>query len=110
MNSTDPLIVKCFEASTVHITKKDNDLLQREDLSAFAIYDVKGGKVQFGYLVYTGLDDDLESWLGTKKIAEDAGFSAAFMGLVELARNSGCKFLQLDCDGIEYDDLPKFNW
>jgi len=29
---------------------------------------------------------------------------------MELARKSGCKFLQLDCDGIEYDDLPKFDW
>ena len=110
MNSTDPLIVKCFEASTIHITKQDDALLNREDLSAFAIYVVKGGSISYGYLVYTGMDDDLENWLGTKKIAEEAGFSQAFTALIDLARQSGCKFLQLDCDGVEYDDLPKFNW
>ena len=40
----------------------------------------------------------------------DAGFSDALYNLLSLARKNGCKYLQLDCDGVEYDDLPTFKW
>ena len=38
------------------------------------------------------------------------GYSEDFIFLVELAIANGCKFLQLDQDGIEYEDLPTFDW
>jgi hypothetical protein len=113
-NSKDLFIVKVLEASTSHITKEDDKLLRREDLSALAVYDVKGGKTRYGYLIYTGLDDgtsiqeELLSFTLTSLKA--AGFSDALFNLLSLARKAGCKFLQLDCDGVEYDDLPTFDW
>ena len=109
MKSTAPCVHKILEVSSGHITKEDDRLLKK-DLSAFAVYNVKGGDVLYGFLIYTGLDDDLEEFLGTKKIGKQEGFSPAFFHLIDLARNAGCKFLQIDCDGVEYDDLPKYDW
>jgi hypothetical protein len=113
-NSKDLFIVKVLEASTGHITEEDDKLLRREDLADLAVYDVKVGKVKFGYLIYTGLDDgtsiqeELQSF--TKASLKAAGFSDALFNLLSLAKKAGCKFLQLDCDGVEYDDLPTFDW
>jgi hypothetical protein len=41
---------------------------------------------------------------------EKEGYSKAFVELLKLAKANGCKFLQLDGDGIQYDDLPSFEW
>jgi hypothetical protein len=112
MNKNIPCIHKILEASTAHITKEDDALLRLNGQDAVAVYEVNGGGTCYGYLVYTGLDDDLEEFLGTTKPnnLEKAGFSQAFCNLMELARKANCKFLQLDCDGVEYDDLLKFDW
>jgi hypothetical protein len=113
MNSKDPFIVKVFEASSCHITQQDDKLLKRDDLSALAVYDIKAGKVRYGYLIYTGLEDnnaveELKDF--TKEAIAKDGYSTALINLLELAKKNGCKFLQLDCDGVEYEDLPRFNW
>jgi hypothetical protein len=114
MNTKDLFIVKVLEASTSHITAQDDRLLKQEDMSALAVYDVKGGETQFGYLIYTGLEDGTsiqEELLSfTQASLKAAGFSDALYNLLSLAKRNGCKFLQLDCDGVEYDDLPKFDW
>ena len=112
-NSKDLFIVKVLEACTSHITEEDDRLLKREDLSALAVYDVKADKTQFGYLIYTGLEEGTsvqEEQSFTQASLKTAGFSDALYNLLSLARKAGCKFLQLDCDGVEYDDLPIFNW
>jgi len=112
-NSKDLFIVKVLEACTSHITEQDNRLLKREDLADLAVYDIKGGKVQFGFLIYTGLEEGTsvqEEQSFTQESLKAAGFSDALYNLLSLARKAGCKFLQLDCDGVEYDDLPTFDW
>lgn len=61
---------------------------------------------------YTGFDLPSEE-IGEKytpKALKNLGYSDAFANLLTLARQSGCKYLQLDCDGIEYADLPTFDW
>lgn len=117
MNSIkDPFIVKVFEASSCHITQEDDALLQREDLSSLATYKVKGGDTLYGFLIYTGLEDT--SIVEDTRVSDMAntnwvkaeGFSDAFINLLKLAKKNGCKFLQLDCGGVEYEDLPKFEW
>lgn len=102
MNSKEPRIVKVFEASSCHITGEDDKLLKRED-AYISSYEVRGGGVLYGFLIYTGLDD-------TTSDNKVEGFSDAFNNLLKLAKDNGCKFLQLDCDGVEYEDLPKFDW
>jgi hypothetical protein len=112
-NSKDLFIVKVLEACTSHITQEDNKLLGQEDLADLVVYNIKGGKTQYGYLIYTGLEEGTsvqEEQSFTQASLKAAGFSDALYNLLSLARKNGCKFLQLDCDGVEYDDLPTFNW
>jgi hypothetical protein len=97
-SKTSPWIIKCFEASTSHITKEDDAILKKED-APLAVY-----TYEFGYFVYA---------LGESEKTEDllkAGFSNAFCNLLDRARQLDCKFLQLDCDGVTYTDLPTFEW
>lgn len=114
MNSIkDPFIVKVFEASTSHITQKDDQLLKRENLCTVSAYEIKGGGILYGFLVYTSLEENssiVESGIPDEAALKAEGFSDAFINLLKLAKKNGCKFLQLDCDGVEYEDLPKFNW
>jgi hypothetical protein len=115
MNSTKkPYIVKVFEACTSHITKKDDKLLRKEDLAELSVYQVKGGDILFGYLIYTGLEDNTsineQIFKPTKDAILKAGFSENFVSLLNKAKKNGCKFLQLDCEGVEYEDLQTFDW
>jgi hypothetical protein len=119
MNSLiNPFIVKVFEASSSHITGADDKLLKRNDLASLAVYSIKGGGITYGFLIYTGLDDDstlseTEAQIGREdfyKSIRTEGYSDAMINLIMMAKRNGCKFLQLDCDGTEYDDLPTFDW
>jgi hypothetical protein len=112
-NIKNPFIVKVFEASSCHITKNDDKLLKREDLCSLSVYRVKGGDILYGFLIYTGLEDntsvdEMKSFSDTAIKTE--GYSDALLNLLMMAKRNGCKFLQLDCDGVEYEDLPKFDW
>ena len=113
MKIKNPFIVKIFEANSCHITKKDDELLKNHDLCSLAIYEVKGGGILYGFLIYTGLEDntsvdEMKSFSDTAIKAE--GYSDALVNLLKIAKENGCKFLQLDCDGVEYENLPKFDW
>ena len=101
-NSKDPFIVKCFEACTSHISKEDDKLLKRDDCP------VSCYNYEYGCLVYTGYPDEHSEY--SAETLKKAGFTEAFANLVVLAQKSECKFLQLDCDGVEYEDLPTFSW
>jgi hypothetical protein len=108
-----PFIVKAFEASSSHITPKDDKLLKQKDLCSLATYEVRGGGILYGFLIYTGLKDNTsihEMRSFSDKAIKAEGYSKAFINLLKIARKNGCKFLQLDCDGVEYDDLPTFDW
>lgn len=114
MNSIkDPFIVKVFEASSCHITKKDDQLLKRHDTGTVSAYEMRGSGILYGFLIYTSLEENssiVESGIPDEAAIKAEGFSDAFINLLKLAKKNGCKFLQLDCDGVEYEDLPKFEW
>jgi len=96
-----PYIFKNFEASTGHITKRDAELLDKDDCP-LTVY-----KYEYGWFVYTGGD-----WF-TKKDKENIlayGHSEAIYNLLVLASKNECKFLALDADGFVYADLPTFDW
>lgn len=74
-----------------------------DDLTCLIVY----GKDQ-GYWIHCGCDiqsveDDLEK-------AKAAGFSGAFCKIVWDAHNAGCRWVEFDADGEQYEDYPKFKW
>lgn len=95
----DPFILRVIELSTVHITKADSDLLERDD-TPFTVYDMEYGCMLFCDTWCVGREHDIAQF----------GFSAAFMMIVRLAWSHKCSWIRLDCDGFVYDDLPKFKW
>lgn len=100
---TSPFLATIFEASTGHITAKDNALLTEEDNSTLVIY-----RYEFGYFIFVDVDIDLGQDTFTSLEAE--GYSPELVKLIRRAIQHKCKFLQLDCDGAEYADLPTFIW
>lgn len=107
-----PFIAKCFEASTGHINKNDDQLLKQSEHS-FKEGDTNFNSVivysyEEGYFVFVAYDKSELSEV--YKGLEDLGYSMALINLMKTARKHGCKYLQLDGDGVEYTDLPRFNW
>lgn len=99
----DPEIEKSFVCSTCHITAEDNKRLEKEkedELSSILMY-----KYEYGYRLYVGdLPDEY--------IAEyrAAGLSDELCNLLRIAYQLDCKWLVLDCDGSDYEELPSFDW
>ena len=99
-SKTNPYIVKAFEASTVHITRADQVLLNKEDNPTLVIY-----RYEYGYFIFVEFEKDLmdSSFTGL----ETEGYSKHIQTLIRRAQQHGCKFLQIDGDATEYEDLPK---
>ena len=113
-NSTKPFITKNFEASTAHITEEDDKLIKAtimaEKTYKFPYTNLIVYSYSEGSFIYTFLTEEgkhLEEIFTTLK---EEGFSDAFLNLLLLANQEGCKYLQLDCDAMVYEDLPTFNW
>jgi hypothetical protein len=99
-------VFKYLDASTMHITKHDSELLTIAAKQKFG-NSCCGHIIVFDYdegffIPVTDLDGDDHENFGE--------LSASFMRLYEKARASGCYILRLDCDGTEHDDLDKHNW
>ena len=105
----NPIITKNFDCCTSHITKADASLLDRVAKGLLAqenppiVY-----KYEEGYFIY--VPEDHEGIVADANNAAALGFSPAFVNLLAVTRTQGCKYLQLDCDAMEYEDLPTFNW
>ena len=87
-----PFIAKCFEASTFHITQRDSVLIHATDQA---------------YKEGTWDDNEVEEMYTTLK---GQGFSNELIELLKLAKYHNCKYLQLDRDGVVYEELPVFDW
>ena len=95
----DRHITKNFDCSTAHITGEDNNRLFSYH-NYLVIYPYEEGV--FIYVPST----DFEEFLNNLKEI----YSEHFKNLLRLAHDNDCKYLQLDSDGIEYEDLPTFDW
>jgi hypothetical protein len=92
---------KTMDCSTAHVTNKDiNELLKRDDCPVCS-YPYDCGTFVYVYQM------DLE---GTLQMAKEYGFSAEFINIFKMARENDCRYIQLDCDGTLYNDLPTFDW
>lgn len=87
--------------STCHITAGDDQLLLTapENIPGLSVYVLVPG-----YLIYLVNEPGLEPGL------TQAGFSAAFVRLVEELVNAGIRVFRLDPDGPVSPDLETFVW
>lgn len=112
--SNKPYIQNIFEASTCHITEKDDKLIARTvksfDSGLPPYTNIIAYEYREGYFIYTFQVEEGEHLQETYKTLKEEGYSDEFLSLMKVARENGCKFLQLDADGHIHDDLHKFDW
>jgi hypothetical protein len=103
MTTKDAYCFKVLDISTVHMAWNDNKLLENNSLeSPVSFY-----SFEYGYFVYVGMEKLTEN---DRNAYRAFGLSEAFIHVLEVGRAKGCKFVCFDCDGMVYDDLPKFDW
>lgn len=106
-------IFKTLVVSTGHMTIDDKDLLEeninRSESLGNADPVIVYSTGEYGFMVYINLDEN-EPPVEEEMDAVGADYSKAFRKLIGIARDLGCRYLNLDCDGPEYDDLEKFDW
>jgi hypothetical protein len=106
-SNVNPYIVHVFEACTSHISEQDEANLKRDSNDTAHNPSLIIYPFEYGYFVFSDLPaDEVEDI--HRSLLEKEGYSKEFIQLLKLARQNGCKFLQLDGDGIEYEDLPTF--
>jgi hypothetical protein len=110
-----PTITKVFDVSTCHVSGNDMRLTgetakaHREDgIFAKPPTDLIVYAYEEGCFVFAAIEDDVQEEFYTS--LECQGLSHEFIALLRLAKQFGCKFLQLDRDGETYDNLPTFKW
>ena len=95
--------LKYLDASTGHITREDNALLQQTETSE----GVPGCYVypyDNGYFISIYPDEPSEQEM------KESGFSESFFNVQEYARKNGCTVLRLDADGDEIPELETHRW
>ena len=107
-----PTITKVFDVSTNHISKRDDEIILATS-HAFkegdvACTDLIVYEYEEGCFIFAAIEDDVVEDFYTT--LEGQGLSHEFIALLRLAKQFGCKYLQLDRDGEIYDNLPTFNW
>ena len=96
MNNNSFEMYKTLVASTVHIEEDDFEAM-RSFPEIFSCYDH-----MYGIRVY--LSDDIISEVGSVKISEGLKMLLLF------AVSNDCRYLELDSDGPEYKDFPRYDW
>ena len=90
-----------FDASTGHITQKDDELIKNCEfpLSAY--------EYECGYFIFSGVTSTDEAEVDRLR---EFGMSEAFIRIWKRAAELDCWYLRLDCDGIFHDDFETFDW
>ena len=85
-------ILKMLDISTAHISKETNYKLEKDDMDG-AIYVVPH---YYGWFVF--VDD------------EEPGTPEDLKAIFKFAKSKNCSWIKLDCDAVEYKELPTYNW
>jgi hypothetical protein len=102
-----PFINKCLEVSIIHIKQSDDDLLIKAgNTCTIVVYEY--GAPGVGYFIH--IPEEKELFQQTASAMKKVGYSDEIIYLLGWAFKENCQYLQIDCDGKEYDTLPKFNW
>ena len=92
---------KVMDCSTSHVTDEEiNDLLERDDCP------VPNFPYEYGNFVYVTNEQNPDD----ERAIRDFGFSESFIKLLRIARENGCRYIALDCDGLVYEDLQTYDW
>ena len=86
-------ILNMLDISTAHISKETNYKLEKDDMDG-AIYVIPH---HYGYFVYVPDDEEPET-------------PKDLLAIFNLARSKKCTWIKLDCDAVEYKELPTYNW
>lgn len=91
------IIEKMMTLSTAHIKPSTAEFLDDEKRELLIVYP----KLEYGWFIYLNTDNfEVE----LKHIPKDLAKALKY------AQKSGCDLLCLDCDGLEIDDLPIYDW
>jgi len=108
-------ITKVLDASTKHVSPNDMRLIgetakahREQGIFAKPPTDLIVYEYEEGCFVFAAIEDDVAEDFYTTLEAEC--LSIEFIALLKLAKENGCKYLQLDRDGELYDNLPTFKW
>ena len=108
-----PITYKYIDVSTAHITKEDGELLMACMGNTFPEGAPDQGDIapmgynfDYGHWIFVGLGSD---W-GTVAQRDGSRFSPSFINLYQRAAHSDADWMKIDCDGMIYDDLPKYVW
>ena len=100
-------IYKTLVASTAHITELDNAELE-VDTDTNTLPDLIVYRYgEYGYTIWIPTEGSFtaQSWHNIL-----TRYSVQLRQLLDIAKQKGCKYLRVDCDGPIYDNLPTFQW
>lgn len=110
----NPQISKALEVSTAHISPGDAELLDTATIVAETEVSLDNPVIAYkyleGYFVYTKLNHAPGEVRDFNRACRASGYSESFVKLVAQARRLGCKYLQLDADGVVYKRLAQHEW
>lgn len=126
ISSREDVVVNQWEidrmlcASTAHITRQDNDILESLECSSGIWLDIEVSQTDYGFIVMLGMvhsddataemkADEIEAWC-QHFAAEDVSMSQAFVGILRQAFALECRFVRLDRDGPTYEGWERFEW
>lgn len=104
-------ITHYVDCTTGHITKEDSEALDKQAAMTRdengAVPDLVTYSYLYGYFV--PIPDGIMN-PGMVDTLFVAGFSQAFVQLLQHCHESDARMLRLDRDGDEHEGLPKFDW
>jgi len=89
---TEAGVWNCLDVSTGHITRTEMDSIES--------CPVRVSRHEHGAILFLERADDGEGWRGHPNV----------LRLVQKALARDCSLVNLDGDGHEHDDLPRFDW
>ena len=105
----NPYLVKSLDISTGHLTKKEAELLDNaskgESENPITAY-----KYEYGYFVHVPTEEPDYLAIAEYGYSKFDCDCIQFIAILRRARELGCKYVQFDGDGIQYDDLETFSW
>ena len=91
------IIYRMLDLSTCHITKETNDALLEEKIQDVVYYQKPG----YGFFIH--IPECLED-------VEDGDIPDDLFKCLVYALENRCDWINLDCDGVIEEDLPKYVW
>lgn len=92
----NPQVSKCLDISTLHITQQDSELLTAS--RGLCVY-----PYEYGYFVRVPAEEPAQDLLVL-------GYSSALISILTWASEHDMYFVNIDQDGMPYDELETFDW